>query len=450
MRRIAHRRVGLALFGAVVGILILLAAVAGSERGSGRSAVHGVMTPALGAHPKFQLVGQKTGGSGLQLFGCQKTVPAGCYGPDQMRAAYGVQPLLNGGLNGSGKTIVIVDAYGSSTLAQDLAIFDSAWGIAAPPHFTVLSPFGIDPTNLNNLIGWSGETTLDTEWSHAIAPSANIVVVLAKSNDDQDILNATQYAYDNNLGDVLSQSFGEAEQCMNPSLLAQQHALFDAMTGKGWTLFASSGDDGSSQPTCDGSDFFQAASTPASDPDVTGVGGTSLVADGNTGAYQSESIWNDSFGAGGGGFSVVYGRPDFQAPIVKDSKMRAVPDVAYNAAVVPGVLSAWQEEGLQPPGTFFRFGGTSAGSPQWAALIAIADQMSGGRVGNINKTLYHLGAKAQGAYFHDATVGNNDVTDAEDNPIPGFAAGPGFDEASGWGSPIASALLPAIAKPGNG
>jgi subtilase family serine protease len=208
--------------------------------------------------------------------------------------------------------------------------------------------------------------------------------------------------------------------------------------------------------------LFKSASTPASDPDVTGVGGTQLnasqvVITGGAitnpgGTYIGETTWNEGVGsASGGGFSVLYKRPDFQAPVVKNSNMRAVPDVAYNAAVQGGVIAFW---GVPlGPGAAFRFGGTSAGSPQWAGLIAITDQLAGGRVGNINKTLYKLGNKSQGTYFHDVTVGDNSVAadpTTPGTPITGFSATAGFDEATGWGSPVAEALLPAIAKPGNG
>ena len=133
--------------------------------------------------------------------------------------------------------------------------------------------------------------------------------------------------------------------------------------------------------------------------------------------------------------------------------MRSSPDVGYNADPNTGVavydsvpdsgFSGWDV-----------VGGTSAGSPQWAGLTAITDQMAGGRVGNINKSLYKLGKKSQGTYFHDVTTGNNTFTgtNADGNPttVQGFSAGPGFDEATGWGTPIAGTLLPAIAKPGNG
>jgi subtilase family serine protease len=457
VKRFARRRMYLVLVFVLLGVAVALAAVGGSARGQ-HAALQGYKTPAIGAHPKYAFIGDAQ--PGLTVFECQTdtvgsaTDGNACYGPGQIRTAYDINPLLNQGLDGSGRTIVIVDAYGSPTINQDLQLFDTAFGLPAP-NFSIVTmpgtpPFDpTDPTQVN----WSAETSLDVQWSHAIAPGAKIVLVVAKSSSDADILAATKYAFDNKLGDILSQSYGEAEQCMDPSLLGQQHQLFDSMTAQRWTLFASAGDDGSNQPTCDGNSLFQAASTPASDPDVTSVGGTQLHASPVVlspppvtildpgGQYQSESTWNEipAFGAGGGGFSVVYKRPDFQAPIVKNSMMRALPDVAYNAAVDGGVIGFWGVPfGV---GAAFRFGGTSAGSPQWSGLIAITDQLAGGRVGNINKTLYFLGKKNQGMYFHDIADGSNNIA---------FTATPGFDEATGWGSPIAGALVPAIAKPGNG
>ncbi len=468
MRRIAKRRALVALGIALVGILIAIAAFAGSARGS-HAALRGAMTPGVGAHPKAAYIGKASAQPGITVFGCQTrpitAAPASsCYGPDQIQRAYGIKSFLDKGQNGAGRTIVIIDAFGSPTINDDLALFDSAFNLPTPNFTTIdmpgLAPF--DPTNADQ-VGWSGETSLDVEWAHAVAPGANIVLVVAKSDNDSDILDATQYVLDHNLGDVLSQSYGEGEVCMDPALVARQHKIFDGLSAKGVTLFASSGDNGAGQPSCDGSGgLFKSASTPASDPDVTGVGGTQLnasqvvitngVITDPGGTYIGETAWNEGVGsASGGGFSVLYKQPDFQAPVVKDSNMRAVPDVAYNAAVQGGVIGFWGVPfGL---GAAFRFGGTSAGSPQWAGLTAITDQVAGGRVGNINKTLYKLGKKNQGAYFHDVTTGDNSVAadpTTPGTPITGFSATAGFDEVTGWGSPIAGALLPAIAKPGNG
>jgi subtilase family serine protease len=450
-----HRRARLVLL-AVLGAVIAAAALTAAAQKSATAAGH--MTPGTADGAKFQAIGQPNSRSaGSVHFGCQLTSPAGCYGPDQIRAAYGVQPLLDQGFDGRGRTIGIVDAYGSPTLAADVATFDALWGLPAA-DLTVKTPFGIDPTTPSNASGWAGETSLDVQWAHAVAPGAKIVLVVAKSNDDKDILDATEWLAANTAADVLSQSYGEAEQCMDPTQFARQHRVFDAMSAKGITLFASSGDQGAGIPTCTkgAPEYFKAASTPASDPDVTGVGGTTLHADGTSGAYQSESTWNESalFGdavAGGGGVSVAFPRPDFQAPFVKDTHAREVPDVSYNAAVFNGVIVV---EG----GKFFRFGGTSAGSPQWAALTAITDQIAGGRVGQINKTLYKLAKTPQASsYFHDIADGsNNSVPNfladetTPTTPITGFTAVPGYDMATGLGTPIASNLLPAIAKPGLG
>lgn len=444
-------------------ILLAVAAFAGAAQ-HGSAASHGRMQAALQGHPRYvQRVNQLANPSGTVRFTCQLTSPAGCYGPDQIRAAYGVQPLLDKGIDGSGQTIVIVDAYGSPTLLTDLHTWGTTWGVP-DPVVQVHTPFGIDPTSTANAFGWGVETSLDVQWAHAIAPKAKIALVVAKSNNDADINAALKYAVDNNVGDVISMSFGEGEICMAPADRANLHATFEAAQKKNITLFASSGDQGSAQPACDGSDsFFLSTSIPATDPNVTSVGGTNLFADGVSGAYQSETTWNETaiFGpaATGGGHSVLFGRPSYQAPVVKDAKSREVPDIAYNGGINGGVIvRAFCPADPNVCGAgasvFFRVGGTSAGSPQWAGLIALTDQIAGGRVGDVNKTLYKLGkGNNASTYFHDITTGDNgliDVGPGTGTPIPGFSAGSGYDMTTGWGTPIANALVPAIAKPGNG
>jgi subtilase family serine protease len=441
---------------AVLFVLAIAAAAVASVSGSAhRVAVHrGSMTPDTMRAPFLaEKVSEVANPTGTVLFGCQRTVPAGCYGPDQMRAAYSTQPLLDAGYDGSGRTIVIVDAYGSPTIKSDTALFNTLWGLPQA-NLTVLTPFGVDPTDPDNAEGWSAETTLDVQWAHAIAPGAAIALVIAKSNNDADILDATKYAVDNNLGDVVSQSFGEAEQCMERDQVKRQEQIFRAAVVKGITLFASSGDAGAAQPTCDGDHYFKAASTPASDPNVTGVGGTTLHADGTTGQYQSESTWNESAlfddaVAGGGGLSVLYKRPIYQ--LVSTSwrtgfgLMRQVPDVSYNAAVFNGVIVVWTVPGSAGPGAF-RFGGTSAGSPQWAAIAAITDQLGGHRLGNINPSLYSIPLYWGGAYHDIADGSNNSVPDGLGGTITGFTAVPGYDMATGIGTPVVSTLAPLLAK----
>lgn len=455
-------------------LVVAIAAAAISASSQSRAAAGHLMTPAVGASPKYSVEGMLAPNSQVgPLRSCQKRLtpaPLGaCYGPDQIRVAYGIQPLLDKGITGAGRTIVIIDAYGSNTIGQDLALFDGYFGLPNPT-FNIIQPDGPpSATDPANAFGWKAETTLDVEWAHSVAPGATIDLVVAKSNNDSDILSATQYVANHNLGDVVSQSFGEAEACMGSDLMAAQHKVFGQLSDENITLLASSGDQGAALPTCDNTAFMKAASTPATDPQVTAVGGTQLIAqpasvnaDGSIsigGNWISETTWNEGVGSsGGGGVSSVYQRPDFQASVVKDTHMREIPDISYNAAVNGGVLGALTcgptECGLPLATYFFRFGGTSAGSPQWAGLIALADQMAGGRVGGINATLYKLGKGGNaGAYFHDITTGNNSVPadpGTPGTPITGFDAVPGWDEATGWGTPIFSALVPAIAKPGNG
>jgi subtilase family serine protease len=412
------------------------------------------------------LIDGRSAASPNATFGCQNRPMDGsegprCYQASQIQNSYDVTALLNKGQNGAGQTIVIIDAYGSPTMASDLQTFDAAMGLPNP-SFHVIAPAGspppFDPTD-SNQVGWSAETTLDVEWAHAIAPAADIVLAVAKSNNDTDIYNVQKAVVDDNVGDVISQSFGEAEQCMDPTLLAQSHTVFQHAAAKGMTVFASSGDSGASQPGCNpGDPALKAASTPASDPDVTGVGGTTLTADTVTGAYQGETTWTEPFGCNppavastdvncsGGGFSTVFSRPGFQSAMQKNAA-RGVPDVSYNAGVSGGVLiySATLNAAYNaPPTTFFIIGGTSAGTPQWAGLAAIGDQIAGHRMGNINPSLYSA-AQAKKFYassFHDITVGNNDVAEIGG----GYNAAEGWDPVTGLGSPNAAHLVPLLAK----
>jgi subtilase family serine protease len=313
------------------------------------------------------------------------------------------------------------------------------------------------------------------EWAHAIAPDAQIVLVLAKSNDDADILSATKYAVDHNLGDVISQSFGEDESCMDPDLLVKQHQVFADATKKNITLFASSGDEGAAQPTCDGTSWGKAASSPASDPLVTGVGGTELHAadycltalgcdpssNPAPGTYQDEIVWNepDFAAATGGGFSVLYDEPSFQRATIHKGhgdKQRGVPDVSYNAAILHGVLVFYDINGN---GGVYLVGGTSAGSPQWAAITVIADQKAGKRLGFINKALYQISQskKNYAKSFFDITSGNSSVVeeDSDGNPVAvdGFNAEKGWDATTGLGSPATDQLVGYLIKfvsPGDG
>ena len=300
-------------------------------------------------------------------------------------------------------------------------------------------------------MGWAEETNLDVQWAHAVAPEAKIVLVQANTNNDDDILAATKWAVDNKAGDVISQSFGENESCVDPAILSAEHDLFAQATRKGITLTASSGDEGAAQLNCDGSAYVLAASSPASDPYVLGIGGTSLTADLTTGAYQSEQVWNESdpYDAGGGsGLSVIYKRPGYQGDAVK-GRQRVVPDVSYNGGINGGVLTYLGPDILGPARAgFYIFGGTSAGAPQWAGLTAIGAQIAHKSLGLLQPAIYDVAhSRKYSTYFHDITVGDTTYAPVDDPStfVQGYPAGPGFDAASGWGTPIASKLLPFLA-----
>ena len=426
----------------VAGLAVPLAGSSAARAHVSR-AITGAAHPAIETSPHYAKVGNAT--RNATTFSCQLTQPAGCYGPDQIRAAYGVDKVSQ---TGAGQTIVIIDAFQSPTITQDLATFDSLFGLPAPT-LNIIAPDGLTPFDQSDptQTGWAGEITLDVEYAHAIAPAATIDLVLAATSNDADIYSAQKFVVDHNLGGVVSQSFGEAEQCMDPTIMARTHTLFAQAAKKGMTVLASSGDQGAAQPTCDNTSFFKAASTPASDPDVTGVGGTTLDADGITGAYHSETVWNepDFASAGGGGVSVVYHTPIYQAG--HGLSGRGVPDVAYNAAIIGGVLAVWSSSG-QGANLVFRFGGTSAGSPQWAGLVALAEQKAHRHLGLINYSLYatQLSSKLYNSVFHDVTVGDN--TYHGDVTVAGFPARSGWDLASGLGSPKAPAVVKLLAAVG--
>jgi subtilase family serine protease len=463
------------LVSALMLVLLLSALVPAGAASPALSGTTGTISPFLKVGPHATRA--SVAGPGYGIFTCQVGLEPdfNCYDPYQVRHAYGIDTLISAGFDGKGKTIVIIDAYQSPNIVQQLKTYDSFYnlpdlnlpGIVPDPNlgtFAQVAPDGLTPFDPNdgNMVGWAFEISLDVLWAHAIAPKANITLVLAKTNNDPDILSATKYAVDNNLGDVISQSFGENESCMDPALLAQQHQVFADATNKRITLFASSGDDGAAQLTCDGNSWVRAASSPASDPLVTAVGGTALhAADYTTkdpGAYQGEIVWNEAdFGATGGGFSVLYDEPAYQKGTIHGGKQNGVPDVAYNAAVHYGVLTYLNIPG-QPAGWYI-FGGTSAGSPQWAAITAIADQKAGHNLGFINRALYTTGQsrpKYAGA-FHDITSGNNSVVlpDADLNPVAvtGFNAALRWDAMTGLGSPQTAQLVDALiqrAAPGDG
>ena len=381
------------------------------------------MTPDAGVSSSTEAVAQARP-DGKTLFSCQSpAAPLPCYGPDQLRVAYGVQPLLDSGISGAGRTIVVIAGFQEPSLARDVADFNAAWGLA-PTSLEVSAPDGLTPFNPANPqeVNWAIEIATDVEWAHVIAPAARIHVVLGRSGDDADLLSATRYAVSHKLGDVISQSFGEAETCPSRHFLEQEHAIFAAACAKGMTVLASSGDFGAAERDYAGK-VVHAVSTPASDPLVTAVGGTRLVADPVTGAYGSEVTWDDQFGAGGGGFSKIYERPGYQRGFQRHDG-RGIPDVAWSSDAFGAIV-------VRAGGKFRLIFGTSGATAQWAGVAALLDQSAHRRLGLLNSTLYRIGkSDAYNFAFHDIRVGSNSFAG-----FTGATAMRGWDAATGLGSP---------------
>ncbi|MBO0789906.1 MAG: S53 family peptidase [Ktedonobacteraceae bacterium] len=394
--------------------------------------------------------------------------PPLCYSPQQMQQIYNFSSLVNAGSRGRGQTIVIIDAYQSPTLRDDLHLFNSLLGLPEA-QLDIIAPFGLHPFHVNNPYetSFALEIGLDVEWAHAMAPEAQIVLVLGNPANDTDrgqidaLIAATRYAVDRNLGSVMSLSVGAAEACFSAAELQSWHDVFRRARDRRISVFVSAGDTGSNAGTCDANGNSlgdaQGVEYPASDPLVTAVGGTTLLAD-RAGTYQSEATWNESArgkGATGGGYSKQFRRPAYQGG--NKGIMRAIPDVAYDAdplTSVPVVSGSYMAGST----VIVPVGGTSAGAPQWAAMVALANQASGARLGFLNAAFYRIGSSPlYASAFHDITSGDNTFTipasPITKMTIPGFTAGPGWDAVTGLGSPIASVLAHLLVgniRPGDG
>jgi subtilase family serine protease len=427
-----------------------------------------------------------------------------CFRPQAIQAAYNVGPLYAAGLNGRGQTIAIVDSYGSDTMAHDLHVFDQAFGLqsmcgeegvtCAPgmPTFSRLalqgSPATVAPPSQSHGTGqedksaWAIEVALDVETAHAMAPMANILLVTTPTAETLGVqgfpqmMAAEDYVVKHHLATVISMSLAATEQSFNGVAALQnlRYAFVDA-AANGVSVLAASGDFGSAgvkkTPVSQGGSLLPdpAVWWPASDPLVTGIGGTYLCTDPfatisrtvdssdppttcQANAGQAEVGWIDA----GGGFSQIFQRPSYQNTLPAGSTpigaTRGVPDVALQASSRTGALIYLS---LPPDGNgglicgnapcstgWYDIGGTSLSTPQWAGLVAIADQLNGGGLGLLNPYLYAIAsdpAKYANAFF-DVTVGNNQAFPS----VPGYPATPGWDPVTGLGTPNAANLIPQL------
>ncbi|HEY2237179.1 MAG TPA: S53 family peptidase [Streptosporangiaceae bacterium] len=426
--------------------------------------------PAVAAHSSTVRVAPDLGSPGgaanlktlvspLPTSQCQAELGISCYSPLQYRVAYDLNPLYSKGITGAGRTIVIVDSFGSPTIQSDLNTFDAQWGL---PDTTVdIQKFGnvppFDPTD-SVMINWASETTLDVEYAHSIAPGAKIVLAETPVAETEgttglpEMMNAEETLINQGVPDVITQSFGATENTFPgfdqgdfSSLLNLRYAFKDAAAHH-VTVLASSGDAGVTNDEADGTTLYPMPvnSWPSSDPLVTSVGGTQLHLDDAGNRVSPDVVWNDGYGAAGGGLSHVFARPLYQIGVtgVVDHK-RGTPDISMSAAVNGG---AWVYESFNPATVGWHiFGGTSEASPIFSGVVALADQVAGHRLGQINPALYTLGALSRlgvpGTGIVDVTSGNISF-----GGVTGPSATKGYDLASGWGTIDAAKFVPALAR----
>jgi subtilase family serine protease len=454
-----------------VGSAAMAAAVAGSTSAAGGGAVVAA-TATVAISPAAVHVRQATAAPPSTAY-CEAHYKIACYEPAQVRAAYNLGPLTAKGITGKGQTIVIVDSYGSPTVRHDLSVFDKRFGLPNPPSLTVIQPAGRVPKYrpTSNREGWAGETALDVEWSHAMAPGANILVVETPTSENEGttgfpaIVRAEKYVIDHHLGGVISQSFSATEQTFpsRKALLNLRGAYQDAAR-KGVTVLAASGDSGAADVKFNQSTYYlhPVTSWPDSDPLVTGVGGTQLREPAK-GAWQSVA-WNDTYNvptqqyifgskgpnplAGGGGKSVVFPRPRYQNSVARvTGAHRGVPDISMSGAC-NGAVDMYQSFPGQPAG-WYPTCGTSEATPLFAGVVALADQVAGHPLGLINPALYRMSAMGAAAGIVDVTKGSNTVSFSQGgqvHTVAGFRARAGYDLASGVGTVNAARFVPQLAS----
>jgi subtilase family serine protease len=343
--------------------------------------------------------------------------PTTAFNPVQIRHAYGFDLVSN---QGAGQTIGIVDAYDDPKAEADLGVFDTQFGLPACTSangcFRKVHSGAVLPASNSN---WAMEMALDVEWAHAIAPKATIVLVETPSNSLTDLLNGAVVAVRNGAS-VVSMSWTASEW-------SSESSMDKNFVTNGVTYLAASGDAGTG------------VAYPAVSPDVIGVGGTSLTLN-SSGTYENETAWSGS----GGGLSVYEREPSFQSQfgIANDPRgYRGSPDVSYDGNPGTG-YAVYDSVGISGYAGWFQVGGTSAGTPQWAALIAISNSLRvAARKSNLSSTdttLYTLAKTAINSDFHAVTQGTNGSCGTL------CTAGAGYDYVTGLGTPQASKIIAAL------
>ena len=366
-----------------------------------------------------------------------------CYSPGQYQVAYGVAPLLRRGITGKGETMVMPELANRpgpdfTDIRKDLAAFASKFGLPAAKLTVTTTLAGASAPYVAGT-----EEVEDTEIVHAMAPGASLDVVLVPANATTSAAHFTAavtrtiHAAITQHAAVVSISGSHGEHFFTPAQVASLHAALQQAADRHVTVVASSGDTG---VISDDGPPVQ-VSLPASDPLALGVGGTALGASTFTGAYHGEMAWNADTEASAGGYSSLFPRQAYQDGVARIGRMRGVPDVAADADASTAMALTFSGGVLYPAQ------GTSAATPLWAAVIALADQEAGHHLGFVNPAIYAIAhSPAYHRAFHDVTTGDNSVF-WPTGFFTGYTAAPGWDPVTGWGSPNAHTLVPLLARP---
>jgi subtilase family serine protease len=418
---------------------------------------------------------------------CEQQFHVACYVPAQLQKAYNLTPLFSKHITGTGRTIAIVDSFGSPTIKADLAFFDKTFHLPAPPSFKVIAPAGPipqwDPKN-SDMVGWAGETTLDVEYAHAFAPGANIVLIETPVSETEGVTGFPQIvsaetsvitnpkAFGVSKPDVISQSFSATEETFTGLGQIESNNLRNAYKlaasrKYNVTVLTATGDSGAADVGLDLSTYFTkpVTSWPDSDPLVTGVGGTHVRLS-SAGTF-SQVAWNDTyiaatqqyiFGeagpnplASGGGKSVLFGRPGYQDGVKSvTGGTRGVPDISMSASC-SGLADVYESfpAGSGMANGWYPTCGTSEATPLFAGIVALAAQEAGHSLGLINPALYKLSA-AHAPGLVDMTSGSNIVTFTQGGKkyTFGFPARKGYDLVTGVGTVNAAYFVPELAGRG--
>jgi subtilase family serine protease len=425
--------------------------------------------------------GEKVATNKPKAFGAhQPWAPCG-YTPRQVQGAYGVDQVIASGIDGTGQTVAVIDAFHAPTMKIDLKKYSDRHGLPAP----VLIQRNVAPPKGRHLgkRGWYGEEALDLEAVHSMAPGATLLYEGAKDNQNVNLLERMIDIVDNHRASIVTNSYGSAGE--NEGDIDTEEAVYKQAIAEGIGVYFSSGDCGDEldpDGLCGGLGKRR-ADYPASSPNVTAVGGTSLAV-GKDDDYLFETGWGTGLSSlsrgqrwkpkapglylygGGGGTSRIFDEPDYQKGVVPESlsgywghENRVVPDVAAvgdpNTGFLVGETQYFHHQGHKYDE--YRIGGTSLSSPLFAGMMALANQAAGHDLGFINPALYQLAGSDSFRDIVDpaktvAVVRANWANSQSSSQGRSFSLRtmndtgtlhtvPGYDDVTGLGSPLMTNLV---------